>query len=202
MAGLAVAGRNAVADGLAAVSTFVGLLDTSGTELTGGTPAYARKAVTWNAAAAGIRTSVAQLLFDVPVASVAFYGLYSALTAGTNYAILPVQGGASSLPQATTFDTATDVFTSYAHGLANADRVILSDVSSAGLQATFDENTVYFVVASAANTFQLSLTSGGAAVTTTVSFEAFVTKAVVETFAAQGQFSIAAAALAIDANLF
>jgi len=201
MAGIQVAGRNAAADGLAAVATHVGLLDASGTELTGGTPAYARKAVTWNAASAGIRTSVGALLFDVPAVTVAFVGLYTAITAGTNLTMMPVQGATSSLPKACSYDTTGDIFTSVAHGLANGDRVIVSDVSSAGLQTSFDENTVYFVITSTANTFQLSLTSGGAAVTTTVSMNAFVTKCVPEVFAAQGQYNIAAAALAIDMNL-
>jgi hypothetical protein len=201
MAGIQVAARNAAADGLAAVASHVGLLDASGTELTGGSPAYARKAVTWNAASAGIRTSVAACLFDVPAVTVAFVGLYTAITAGTNLTIMPVQGATSALPMACTLDQSTDVFTSFAHGFANTNRVILSDVSSAGLQTSFDENTVYFVVSATTDTFQLSLTSGGAAVTATVSFEALVTKCVPEVFAAQGQYNIAAAALAIDMNL-
>ena len=201
MAGITAAGRNGAADGLAALATHVGLLDASGTEITGGSPAYARKAVTWNAAASGIRTSVAACLFDVPASTVAYQGLYTAITAGTNLSIMPVQGATSALPMAATLLTSTDVFTSFAHGFADTNRVILSDVSSAGLQTSFDENTVYFVIASAADSFQLSLTSGGAAVTSTVSFECFVTKCVPEVFAAQGQYNIAAAALAIDMNL-
>lgn len=35
-------------------------------ELTGGTPTYARKALTWSAAAAGSKASSAQVVFDVP----------------------------------------------------------------------------------------------------------------------------------------
>ena len=69
MAGLNVSARNAAVDGLAAVTSHVGLLDASGVELTGGSPAYARKAVTWAAAAAGIRDNTAALLFDVPAST-------------------------------------------------------------------------------------------------------------------------------------
>ncbi len=202
MAGLNVSARNAAVDGLAAVTTHVGLLDATGTELTGGSPAYARKAVTWTAAASGIRDNNAALLFDVPASTtVAFHGLFSAITAGTTHAILPVQGATGALPMAAILTASTDVFTSFAHGFVDTNRVVLSDVSSAGLQTAFDENTVYYVIAAATDTFQLSLTSGGAAVTATVNFECFVTKCVPEVFAAQGQYNIATGALDLDANL-
>lgn len=57
---------------------------TGANELTGGTPAYARKAATWSAAAAGAKALSNQPVFDVPAGStVAFVGLWSALTAGT-----------------------------------------------------------------------------------------------------------------------
>lgn len=56
--------------------------------------------------------------------------------------------------------TSTDVFTKNAHGMANGMAVILSGLTGgSGLSA----NKVYFVVAQAANTFQLSETSGGSA---------------------------------------
>jgi hypothetical protein len=201
MAGLTTNGRNAIVDGLAAVTTHIGLLDATGTEITGGSPAYARKPVTWTAAASGIRDNNAQLLFDVPAATVAFHGLYSAISAGTNYAILPVQGGSPALPMLATFLAATDIFTSPAHGLSNDQRVVLSDERGNGLAAGFDENTLYFVGASATDTFQLSLTSGGAAIVSAASMECFVQRVVPEVFAAQGQYSIATGALDLDANL-
>jgi hypothetical protein len=56
---------------------------TTGTsELTGGSPAYARIAATWAAPANGVVTATA--LFNVPSgATVAFVGVWSALTGGT-----------------------------------------------------------------------------------------------------------------------
>jgi len=57
-------------------------------ELTGGTPAYARKAIAFNAAAAGSMDDTATLVFDVPAGAVVDYvSYYSALTAGTLLAI-------------------------------------------------------------------------------------------------------------------
>lgn len=202
MAGLTASGRNAAVDGLAAVTTHIGLLDASGTELTGGSPAYARKAVTWTAAASGIRDNNAGLTFDIPAATtVAFHGLYSAITAGTNFAILPVQGGTGSLPQLATVAT-TDVFTSYGHGYANGDRLItLPGPSTQALPTGLNATTVYFIVSVATDTFSVSLTSGGAAVDVTAVGECFIVKCVPEVFAAQGTYTIATGALDLDANL-
>lgn len=57
--------------------------------------------------------------------------------------------------------TADDTFTKTAHGMANGTVVILSGLTGgSGLVA----GRVYFVIGQTANTFQLSLTSGGSAV--------------------------------------
>ena len=57
--------------------------------------------------------------------------------------------------------TSTDTFTKTAHGLANGNLVVLSALTGgAGLRTGFP----YYVIASAANTFQLSETPGGTAV--------------------------------------
>lgn len=57
-------------------------------EISGGSPAYARKAVTWAAAVGGSKDETASPVFDVPGGvTVDWMGLYSALTAGTLIAI-------------------------------------------------------------------------------------------------------------------
>jgi hypothetical protein len=82
--------RNAIADHGASLITHIGLVNQSGTELTGGSPAYARLAVTWTAASSGTVRPDADLTFDIPAGvTVGGWRGYSALTAGTNY------GGAS-----------------------------------------------------------------------------------------------------------
>jgi hypothetical protein len=54
----------------------------AGTEVTGGSPAYARKAITWGAPSNGVIT--ATVTFDVPSGTtVAGAGVHTALTAGT-----------------------------------------------------------------------------------------------------------------------
>lgn len=79
--------RNAIADAGAALITHIGLVDEEGTELFGGSPAYARKAVTWTSASGGTIRPNADLTFDVPGSSTIVGGWrgFSALTAGTNY---------------------------------------------------------------------------------------------------------------------
>jgi hypothetical protein len=73
--------------------THIGLVDGSGIELVGGS--YARKAVTWTAASAGLVRPNANLVFDVPASStVAGWRGFSASTSGTNY------GGADLASQA------------------------------------------------------------------------------------------------------
>ena len=66
--------------------THLGLVDETGTEITGGSPAYARLAVTWVDDGDGVMRPSADLTFDIPAStSVAGWRGYSALTAGTNY---------------------------------------------------------------------------------------------------------------------
>lgn len=77
--------------------THIGLVDGSGTELTGGS--YARQAVTWTTAANGLIRPDDDLVFNVASGStVAGWRGYSASSSGTNY------GGADLTSQ--TFATA------------------------------------------------------------------------------------------------
>lgn len=64
--------------------THIGLFN-GATEITGGSPAYARKAVTWTGAA-GVRSPSANLVFDIPAgATVTNWRGFTALTGGTDY---------------------------------------------------------------------------------------------------------------------
>jgi hypothetical protein len=58
----------------------------SGNEVTGGAPAYARKALTWNPASGGTKALTATLpVWDVPAVTVRRVGFFSAVSAGTYY---------------------------------------------------------------------------------------------------------------------
>jgi len=65
-----------------------------------------------------------------------------------------------------TINTTTDVFTVLGRTYTNGDKVRLSN-SGGTLPAGLSANTDYYVIAVSGNTFQLSLTSGGAAVDAT-----------------------------------
>jgi hypothetical protein len=78
--------RNLIADAGAAAITHIGLVDETGTEITGGDPAYARKAVTWTTASDGTIRPNANIVFDIPAAvTVGGWRGYSAASGGTNY---------------------------------------------------------------------------------------------------------------------
>lgn len=77
---------NAIADAGAALIKYIGLVDEEGTEISGGSPAYARKSVTWTSASGGTIRPSSDLTFDVPGGkTVGGWRGYSAASGGTNY---------------------------------------------------------------------------------------------------------------------
>jgi hypothetical protein len=93
MAGLNAAAKNAAVDGLASPIVYVSLhtadpgsgSSASAGEATGGSPAYARKGVTYGSAASGVKVTAAAVTFDVPAGTYTHVGFYSASTGGTFY---------------------------------------------------------------------------------------------------------------------
>jgi hypothetical protein len=68
--------RNVAADAVAALCTRLalhtgdpGAANTAANEVTGGSPAYARKAIAWNAASGGAATPTANVVHDVPAST-------------------------------------------------------------------------------------------------------------------------------------
>lgn len=85
-------------------SNTSGGANAQGTEVTGGSPAYARKALTWGAPSNGVVTASAT--FDVPACTVVGTGVFSAATAG-NY----IDGNTVTNVTFSTQDTVTVTFT-------------------------------------------------------------------------------------------
>jgi hypothetical protein len=83
-------GKNLMLDALAAVALRLalhtgdpGAADTASNEVTGGSPAYARKAVAWSAATGGVLGVNGDVVFDVPASTtVTWISVWN--TAGTN----------------------------------------------------------------------------------------------------------------------
>lgn len=88
---IVAAGKDLMLDALAGRAVYVSLhsADPStrgANELSGGSPAYARQAITWGSASSGTLTSSDRPEFDVPAStSVVYVGLWSAETDGTFY---------------------------------------------------------------------------------------------------------------------
>ena len=78
--------RDAIAGHGASLITHIGLVNNADTELSGGSPAYARVAVTWTTAANGVIRPNADLTFNVPSgANVSGWRGFSQSSGGTNY---------------------------------------------------------------------------------------------------------------------
>ena len=76
--------QNAIQTHGATLVPYIGLVNGSGVELSGGS--YARKATTWTAASNGLIRPTADLVFNVPAgAVVAGWRGFTAATAGTNH---------------------------------------------------------------------------------------------------------------------
>lgn len=73
------------------LSLHTGAPGTNGAnEMTGGSPAYARKAATWASAASGSVALSGSVTFDVPASTVQYVGLWSASGGGTFKGYWPV----------------------------------------------------------------------------------------------------------------
>lgn len=158
-----------------------------GNELTGGSPAYARKAISWAAAGSGSKATSAAVTFDVPASTVAYVGLWSAATAGTFAGMGPVAGAA---PLAFTAAAATDVLTAPGSSLANGATVVVFPGAGGTTPAGLTAGTVYYVVSASGATFKVSATSGGTAIDITADGSGLVQAVTVTTFGAQSQFTL------------
>lgn len=182
--------RNLMLDALAAAthaSLHGAWSGTGANELSGGSPAYARQALAWAAAASDSKSITGTETFDVPPgATVAFVGLFSALSAGTHYGMFPA--GSTGYKRFQTDQTANTILCE-AHGFANGDRVVfLGPTAPGGLTI----GTIYYVVSAATDAFSVSTTQGGAAIDLTSDADprTIVSKIVPETFAGQGQYTL------------
>ena len=89
--GYSDAGKDLMLDALGTVAVFVSLHDgapgdNGANEISGGSPAYVRKAITWNASSGGSLDSSNQPELDVPAATTVMHvGFWSAESGGVFY---------------------------------------------------------------------------------------------------------------------
>lgn len=172
-------------------------------EAIGGSPAYARVAVTWGAAASGQKANTNAFAIDVPAGSYAFLTMWNNSTgnSGTQYrGHMPINGTVKGFGTVDSAGVTADAIQSAAHGLVDTDRVMLFNVFAESLPAGLTEGVIYFVVSATTDTFDVALTSGGASVNVTGQGELFFQKVIPETYGAQGQVAIGAGAIVLDAT--
>lgn len=198
-------GRNAclaggLTDAVDYISVHNAIPNSSGSnEVTGGT--YARVAITWNTPASGQATNNGALSHNMPAASSAVaLGLWSAVTSGTFYGWLPVGSSSFGFGTVDSAGVTSDAIQSAGHGLSNGARVLLFNTFAGQLPAGLAEDTLYFVVQAATDTFEVSATDGGSSVNVTGQGELFWMVSVPESFGSAGVLTTADDALVVDAN--
>lgn len=162
--------------------------DTGSNEISGGSPAYARKAVDWDAAASGSKSKdITDPVFDIPAGTTCyFYGLWTAVTAGSFRGFAPIAGG--SVKGVATVEADDDIFRSKGHGLVENDYVYIRTIAGESLPTGLSATQIYRVIAGnlTTDTFQLSTSQGGSAQLVTTDGEFFFQRIIPETFGSQG----------------
>jgi hypothetical protein len=176
------------ADGVTHLSAHTAYPGTSGTsEVTGGSPAYARKSITYAAASSGSKSASNQPVFDIPASTtVKWVGAWSASSGGNFLRYSPLGADEKDF---TVDVTANTITTDSSHGFtASTVITFYGGTVPAGLTA----GTEYYPVSISGNTFSVSATQGGSAIdiTAIASSDCRVSKLVAETFASQGTLTI------------
>jgi hypothetical protein len=102
-----------------------------------------------------------------------FFGLGTNSTGNGNLWFSGPICASTITPLPFTAATSGSVFTSHAHGYANGQPVVLW-ASTGSLPGGFSASTVYYVISTATDTFQLSATLSGSAITVTASGDGLV----------------------------
>jgi hypothetical protein len=170
---------------------------TGTSELSGGSPAYARQAVTWSSAAAGSKASASiASVFNIPAAStVAFVGLWSAVSSGTFAGMGPA--GAGTQYAGTCTNASPGVWTAPGSAYGNGQAVVLFNGAGATIPAAFTVGTIYYIVSAAGAAFSLSATSGGSAINTAGTGAGLVQAITPELYAGQGTYAVSSETLTI-----
>jgi hypothetical protein len=155
--------KNAFLDGVDVthVSFHTGFPGSTGAnEVTGGSPAYVRPAVTLTPASGGSRSLSASVTADVPPCTVSWVGFFG----GTLFVGCAPNGGAT--PKNFMAIASSDLVYSAGHGWADGQTIAFFNGTPPG---GLTEGTTYFVRDSTTDTFKVAATGGGAAINLTSS---------------------------------
>lgn len=167
---------------------------TGANEFVGGTPTYARQAISFAAAVDGAKASSLFPILDVPSGRVVrWVGFWNAASGGTFLGFVP-NGG---IEREITIDVAANTILYVAHAYpANKTIAFYGTL----VPATLVAGVIYYVVNPTADSFQVALTASGAPIDLTApgSYDCVVSGITEETFGAQGQHRIAALSLNLN----
>ncbi len=171
--------------------------ETGANELAGG--GYARQATAYDASVAGLADNTsAEAWTNLQGApnEVGFFGSFDASTAGNFLWWAPLDG----TPFTFTATDTGDVGTSYGHGRSDDDRVIVYGYPGSALPTGWAIEQVFFIISATTDTFQLSLTQGGAAVAITSDGEGIGYFVDFRTYNNGDTFNLAAGDLDFESN--
>jgi hypothetical protein len=200
--GLSTAGRNQALNSWAAQAQYASLHtaypgNNGANEVSGGSPAYARKAISWASASGGRVTQSGSVSFDVPGSTtIGWVGFWTAATGGTFLGSAEL--GAVEDPQPFYAAASTDQFEVESHGFANGDAVVVFDVGNlSALPGGITKGTIYYVRDVSGDSFKLAATSGGSAIDLSSNGSGTIKRIQVVTFAAQGTYLLSGTEIAL-----
>jgi hypothetical protein len=158
-------------------------------EVTGGSPAYARQALTWASAASNSKSLSGTYTWNVPGSTTVYWvGFYDALTSG-NFQGMAAAGNNVTYTFAAL--SSTSVLTAPGSGYTSNQMVVVLPTGGSTTPGGLVVGTVYYVKSPSSDTFQLSATSGpGSAVTITADGSGMIQAIVPESFGSQGTFTL------------
>ena len=158
-------------------------------EVSGGVPAYARKAIVMNTASGGSRLLNAGVTFDVPASTIRWIGFwYLGVFVGCC-----ANGGAT--PKNFVALPSTDTVYSPGHGWVDGQKIAFFGIPPTGLT----EGTTYFTVSTTADSFKVAATLAGAAIdlTAVASFGCVVVAITEQVFAGQDTHALTLATITV-----
>lgn len=156
-------------------------------EVAGGSPAYARQALTWASAASNSKALSGTYTWNVPGSTtVSWVGFWDALTSG-NFQGMAAAGNASAFTF--TVPSSTSTFLAPGSAFTSNQQVVILPTGGSTTPGGLVVGTIYYVKSPSGDTFQLSASSGpGSAVSISADGSGLIQAITPETFGSQGTF--------------
>lgn len=170
---------------------------TGANEVTGGSPVYARQAVTWSAAAGGSMNLASTYTFNVPASTtIEYIGFWTASSGGTFLGMFPNAAGTGAYEF--TVPSSSSTFLAPGSAYSSNQTVVLFASPGSTFPGGVTQGTVYYIKSPSSDSFQVSASSGpGSAVSISSDGSGIIQYIAVEVFASQGTFTISSGSLSV-----